>query len=125
MVYLDIVHNEYDTVLYLNGKSYQDIDYRWIDCLIFLKEILSDKVKIQERDIDKVREDFPETLENYKDAEPVWRRIDLKDIGYYLTKKTLKWENDDELFITEPTDELPDFIKFDVLNSGKWYVLED
>lgn len=125
MIYLDILGNEYDDyVLYLNGEEYQDIDYRWVDCLLYLQNILEGKVKIQLRETDKERQDFPDIIENYKDIEMIWRRINLKDIEYYLNKKAIKWTNGDKLFIIEPTDKLPDFLAFETLTTGSWYVLE-
>lgn len=126
MIYLDILFNkEDDNVLYLNGKQYQDIDNTWCDCLSFLKDILKDKVKIQLRDVDLQRNDFPESIESYKDTELIWRRIKINDVEYYLNKKTIKWVNGDKLFIIEPTDKLPDFLAFETLISGVWYVLEN
>ena len=87
MIYLDVLHNGYDALLYVNGKSYNDIDDTWIDCLQFLGKILNDKIKIRIRKTDKEYKDFPKIIENYKDGDIIWREITFNELQKCVENK--------------------------------------
>lgn len=124
MIHLDILTNGYDNLLYLNGKSYNDIDDSWGECLLFLKDILAPEVDIKLRKTEADYNDFPKVIDVYSNTFR-WQRIDLNKIPEYLSKRTIKWEDkeNNKSFIIEPQDKLPDSLSMDVLTKGKWYVL--
>lgn len=56
-----LVNEDDDALLYLNGKSYQDIDLTWVDCIDFLRNILTN-VNISIINHPKDRKDFPDII---------------------------------------------------------------
>lgn len=126
MIYLDVLVNDYDDcLLYVNGKAYNDISEYWVDCIKFLGELFSDdgKIKVKITRTKKERKDFPDVLNCYTDSELIWKRIDINDLQYFLYKRTVKWENEEDIIIINPKDEILNNIKIDCLTKGQWYVL--
>lgn len=52
----------------------------------------------------------------------VWREISADYIKKCLGKDDLMCKYDDEFFFIEKTDVPPDYIRFDFLIKGSWYI---
>jgi len=51
-----------DCLLYVDGKAFNDIDDTWAECILFLKDIISNRVNIIKTSLE--RKDYPTQLEN-------------------------------------------------------------
>ena len=51
-----------DCLLYVDGKAFNDIDDSWAECILFLSDIISDRVNIIKTNLE--RKDYPTQLEN-------------------------------------------------------------
>jgi hypothetical protein len=58
---LVVLYNDFDdSVLYINGKAYQDMDDSWVECMMWLKDTVDFKVEF--RTFAGFRSDFPDEI---------------------------------------------------------------
>jgi len=63
MKQLTILINDLDDcLLYVDGKAFNDIDDTWAECILFLSDIISDRVNIIHTGLE--RKDYPTQLDN-------------------------------------------------------------
>lgn len=123
MIYLDVLTNRYDeSLLYVNGEAHSDIDDTWAECIIWLEDVLADEVKITRRATDVKREDFPEFIDCLSDTYR-WRRIEVSYVMDNLMRHTMKCVLPDQEIVFDPKNPTPEYIRFDALTRGKWFVL--
>lgn len=56
-----LINGNDDCLLYVDGKAFNDIDETWAECILFLKDIITDKVDIIKTSLE--RKDYPTNLE--------------------------------------------------------------
>jgi hypothetical protein len=62
-VELVVLYNDLDDcLLYIDGKQYQDMDYRWAECMMWLSDTVTG-FNVEFREVNLHRSKFPDVIE--------------------------------------------------------------
>jgi hypothetical protein len=57
-----VLYNDFeDYVLYINGKQYQDIDYRWAECMVWLSDTIAG-FDVEFKEVNLQRTEYPNII---------------------------------------------------------------
>jgi len=122
-MYLDVMINDNDDcLLYINGKPYNDIDVDWAKCILWLKDITPDNIKITKRIFEGEYKNFLSII-NYQSYDFRWRKILSTEIPDYISKTSLKCEINNAILVVEQGNKLPNYITTNDVIYGQWYAL--
>jgi hypothetical protein len=59
---LEVLYNDLDDcLLYIDGKLYQEIDYRWVECMMWLSDTVTG-FNVEFREVNLPMTKFPDTI---------------------------------------------------------------